>query len=310
MMGPWLVYAALINRATIALHYGIPTTREFGQFVEAAGVTMLGLVPSIVSAWKSSGCMAGLDWSGIRAFSSTGECSNSTDMLFLMSLAGYKPVIEYCGGTEIGGGYITGTVVQPSAPGTFSTPALGSDLVILDEQGKRADCGEVFLIPPSMGLSEQLLDRDHHEVYYADTPLGPEGQLLRRHGDQMERFANGYFRAHGRVDDSMNLSGIKISSAQIEEVVGSVDGIRETAAIAVSPPEGGPSRLIVYVVPSGQSQADAENLKSAMQQEIRSRLNPLFKIHDVVFTDALPRTASNKVTRRTLRAEYEKQMLP
>ncbi len=181
--------------------------------------------------------MAGLDWSGIRAFSSTGECSNSHDMLFLMSLAGYKPVIEYCGGTETGGGYITGTVVQPSAPGTFSTPALGSDLVLLDEQGKSADRGEVFLIPPSMGLSEQLLDRDHHEVYYADTPPGPDGQLLRRHGDQMERFANGYFRAHGRVDDSMNLSGIKISSVQIEEILGRVDGIRETAAISVPPPE-------------------------------------------------------------------------
>ncbi len=44
-------------------------------------------------------------------------------MLYLMSRAGYKPVIEYCGGTEIGGGYITGTVVQSAVPGTFSTPA-------------------------------------------------------------------------------------------------------------------------------------------------------------------------------------------
>ena len=47
------------------------------------------------------------------AFSSSGECSDPHDMLFLMSRAGYKPVIEYCGGTETGGAYITGTVVQP-----------------------------------------------------------------------------------------------------------------------------------------------------------------------------------------------------
>ena len=308
MMGPWLVYAALLNRATIALHYGAPTTREFGQFVEAARVTMLGLVPSIVSAWKSTGCIAGLDWSRIRAFSSTGECSNHTDMLFLMSLAGYKPVIEYCGGTEIGGGYITGTVVQPAAPGTFSTPALGSELVILDEQGQPADYGEVFLVAPSMGLSVQLLNQDHHQVYYADTPLGPDGQLLRRHGDQYQRFANGYFRGHGRVDDAMNLGGIKISSVRIEEAVGKVDAVLETAAIAVSPPEGGPSRLVVYAVPDGPRQLDPEALKSAMQQAIRSRLNPLFKIYDVVIVDTLPRTASNKVIRRTLRTDYEKQM--
>jgi acetyl-CoA synthetase len=45
-----------------------------------------------------------------------------------------------------------------------------------------------------------------------------------------------------------------------------------------------------------------------MQQAIAARLNPLFKVHDVVITEALPRTASNKVMRRTLRAEYEKRI--
>ena len=298
MMGPWLVYAALMNKATMALFSGAPTTRRFGQFVQDAGVTMLGLVPSLVSAWRRTGCLDGLDWSGIRAFSSTGECSNPRDMLFLMSRAGYKPVIEYCGGTEIGGGYITGTVVQHAAPATFSTPALGSDLVILDEQGRPADRGEVFLVPPSMGLSLKMLNRDHHEEYYADTPQGPQGQLLRRHGDQMQRFANGYFRAHGRADDCMNLGGIKVSSLQIEEVVGGVEGVRETAAVAVSPPAGGPSMLVVYAVPAGETEWSAADLRSAMQQAIAAELNPLFKVHNVVITEALPRTASNKVLRR------------
>ena len=308
MMGPWLIYAALMNRATVALYYGAPTVRRFGRFVQDAGVTMLGLVPSLVAAWKSSGCMAGLDWSRIRAFSSTGECSKPSDMLFLMSLAGYRPVIEYCGGTEIGGGYITGTVVQPSAPATFSTVALGSELILLDEDGNLANQGEAFLVPPSMGLSRDLLNRDHYEVYYADTPGGPDGRTLRRHGDRIQRFANGYFRAHGRMDDSMNLGGIKISSLQLEEAVSRVGGIRETAAVAVSPAGGGPSRLIIHAVTDGKTSADADELKSQMQQEIRSRLNPLFKVHDVVIVAALPRTASNKVMRRTLRAWYEEKM--
>ncbi len=308
MMGPWLVYAALINRATIALYCGAPTTREFGQFVQDAGVTMLGLVPSLVAAWKSTGCMDGLGWSHIRAFSSTGECSNSKDMLFLMSLAGYKPVIEYCGGTEIGGGYITGTVVQPSAPGTFSTPTLGSPFVILDEQGRPSNKGEVFLVPPSLGWSQELLNADHHEVYFAGTPRGPNQEVLRRHGDELERFANGYFKAHGRTDDSMNLSGIKVSPVQIEEVVNGTGGLQETAAIAISPPEGGPSQLVIYAVIAGEAHVNAASLKTQMQDAIRKKLNPLFKIHDVVIVDGLPRTASNKVMRRTLRAQYEKQM--
>ena len=134
MMGPWLIYASLINQGTIALYDGTATEREFGEFVQNARVTMLGVVPSIVRAWKNKDCMKGLDWHAIKAFSSTGECSNSEDMLFLMSTAGYRPIIEYCGGTEIGGGYLTGTTVQPAAPATFTTPALGLDIAICDEE--------------------------------------------------------------------------------------------------------------------------------------------------------------------------------
>jgi acetyl-CoA synthetase len=292
----------------MAIFGGAPTTRKFAEFVQDAGVTMLGLVPSLVSAWRRTGCLKGLDWSRIRAFSSTGECSNPRDMLFLMSRAGYKPVIEYCGGTEIGGGYITGTVVQHAAPSTFSTPALGSDLVLLDEQGRPADRGEAFLIPPSMGLSLKVLNRDHHTEYYANTPQGPRGQLLRRHGDELQRFANGYFRAHGRADDCMNLGGIKVSSLQIEEVVGRVAGVREAAAVAVSPPGGGPSMLVVYAVLAGETEFNAADLRWAMQQAISAELNPLFQVYDVVMIEALPRTASHKVLRRELRAEYEKRI--
>ena len=132
--------------------------------------------------------------------------------------------------------------------------------------------------------------------------------MLRRHGDQMQRFANGYYRAHGRVDDTMNLGGIKVSSLQIEEVAGQVAGVRETAAIAVSPPDGGPSMLVLYAVPTGETELNTADLRAAVQEAIRTKLNPLFKVHDVVITPALPRTASNKVMRRALRAEYEQRM--
>src|SRR6201999_1221580 len=103
-------------------------------------------------------------------FSSSGECSNAEDMLYLMHLAGYRPVIEYCGGTEIGGAYISGTVVQPCVPAAFTTPTLGIDFVILDEEHRPAATGEAFLRGPSMGLSTHLLNRDHVVVYYEDAP--------------------------------------------------------------------------------------------------------------------------------------------
>jgi acetyl-CoA synthetase len=301
MMGPWLIYASLINRAAIALYYDTPTARGFGRFVQDARVNILGVVPSLVNSWKVTGCMQGLDWSAIKAFSSTGECSTPKDMLFLMSLAGYKPIIEYCGGTEIGGGYLTGTLVQPCVPSTFTTPTLGLDLAIVDHNGDPADKGEVFIIPPSMGLSTELLNRDHHQVYFADTPSIP----LRRHGDRIERLPNSYYRAHGRVDDTMNLAGIKVSSVEIEQVLNTVEGICETAAIAVCPPQGGPSQLVIYAVVAPYLQTDKETLLVSLQQAIKQHLNPLFKIHDLKIVETLPRTASNKLMRRVLRDRYQ-----
>lgn len=302
MMGPWLIYASLINRATIALYNGAPTTRGYGQFIQDAHVTMLGVVPSLVSTWKATNCMQGLDWSTIKAFSSTGECSNPQDMLFLISLAGYKPIIEYCGGTEIGGAYITGTLVQPCAPATFTTPALGLDFVILDAVDRPADKGEGFLIPPAIGLSTALLNQDHYQVYFADTP--PSLTPLRRHGDYLERLSNGYYRLCGRVDDTMNLGGIKVSAAEIERAIGRVKGISEAAAIGIAPPEGGPIQLIIYAVLVSQTNQTQMELAGLLQAEIARQLNPLFKIHDLVIVKALPRTASNKVMRRILRDQY------
>src|SRR5690606_36251976 len=154
--------------------------------------------------------------------------------------------------------------------------------------------GEVFLIPPSIGCSTTLLNKDHHEAYYAGTPTGPSGERLRRHGDQMQKLPGGGWRAMGRADDTMNLGGIKVSSAEIERVLQTVQGVSETAAIAVAP-AGGPSQLVVYVVAAQGYPQDKTAMMTNMQSAIRKELNPLFKIHELVFIDTLPRTTSNKV---------------
>jgi acetyl-CoA synthetase len=262
---------------------------------------MLGVVPSIVAGWRTSGDLRTGDWSTVRVLSSTGEASNADDYAWLIETAGGAPVIEYCGGTEIGGGYVASTVLHPSIPAYFATPTLGLDLVLIDDAGVVGDTGEVFLVPPSIGLSNELLNMDHADVYFSDVP--DIGRPLRRHGDQMERVSGGYLRSLGRVDDTMNLGGIKVSSADLERAIGDVDGVAEIAAVAVPPVGGGPDRLIVFAVPAGEP-LDVEVTRSVMQQAIRRRLNPLFKVHEVVLIDALPRTASHKVMRRTLRSTY------
>uniref|UniRef100_A0A0E0M0Q0 4-coumarate--CoA ligase n=1 Tax=Oryza punctata TaxID=4537 RepID=A0A0E0M0Q0_ORYPU len=310
MMGPWLVYASLLNGASMALYNGSPNSSGFAKFVQDAKVTMLGLVPSIARSWKSTGCTDGFDWSTI---SSSGEASSVDDYLWLMGRACYKPVIEYCGGTEIGGGFVAGSLLQPQALSAFSTPAMGCNLFILDNNGNplpqdSVGTGELALDPTFLGASTTLLNADHHEVYFSGMPEWNR-KVLRRHGDEFERTAEGYYRAHGRADDTMNLGGIKVSSIEIERICNRVnDAVLETAAIGVPPLGGGPEQLTIAVVFKDQSSQteDLNQLKLSFNIALK-KLNPLFKVSSVVVVPSLPRTASNKVMRRVLRKEFTQQ---
>ena len=72
--------------------------------------------------------------------------------------------------------------------------------------------------------------------------------FLRRHGDEVERLPGGYYRAHGRVDDTMNLGGIKTSSVELERtVVEGVAGVVEAAAVACPAPGEGVSWWVSLV---------------------------------------------------------------
>lgn len=303
MMGPWLVYASLINRATMALYEGAPGEPGFAQFVQDAKVTMLGLVPSIAAAWRSSGAAEGFDWSAIRCFSSSGEASSPEAYGWLMGLnqkpGVLKPVVEYCGGTEIGGGYVSNHLTAEVRPSEFNAPCMGIGFTVLNDQGKPCavgEAGEVFITTPSVGLSTRLHKGDNEKTYYLESGM-------RRHGDRMIVTPTGW-RSDGRADNAMNLNGIKIGSTEIESVIAAASSdIADVAAIGAPAPGGGPDRLVIFAVPKSQI-LDTAALKQALQAAVSSRLNPQFRIHDVVLVEALPRTASFKVMHRTLKERY------
>lgn len=171
------------------------------------------------------------------------QASNPEDMLWLMSRAGYKPVMEYLGGTEIGGAFVGSTMLHPCIPSCFATASLGFELFILGEPsadadpatsaatpGARAESlsapdvgrarlrGEVAVRMPAVGAAQALLNRDHYEEYFAGMPV-VDGLPLRRHGDELEELPGlGFLRAHGRCDDTMNLGGIKVRTPSLQEL--------------------------------------------------------------------------------------------
>ncbi|MFS7911997.1 putative acetate--CoA ligase [Helianthus anomalus] len=163
--------------------------------------------------------------------------------------------------------------------------------------------GELALNPLMFGASSTLLNANHYDVYFKGMPSW-NGKILRRHGDVFERTIRGYYRAHGRADDTMNLGGIKVSSVEIERVCNSVDDrILETAAIGLTPAGGGPEKLVIVVVfkDANDSTPELNSLKQSLNKALQKNLNPLFKVSDVVPLASLPRTATNKVMRRVLR---------
>lgn len=102
MMGPFLIFASLMNKASMALYYDAPLFKTFGHFVQKAQatpiphylphyhtrsclfqVTMLGLVPSMVKSWRAEYEKSGLvhDWSTLRCFASTGAASAHSCLL-------------------------------------------------------------------------------------------------------------------------------------------------------------------------------------------------------------------------------------
>ncbi|PNY04966.1 putative acyl-activating enzyme peroxisomal-like [Trifolium pratense] len=329
MMGPWLVYASLLNGASMALYNGSPLGPGFAKFVQTflslyilprsqhkegargcnAGSPMLPQL-SLVRSWRNANSTSGYDWSAIRCFASTGEASNVDEYLWLMGRARYKPIIEYCGGTEIGGGFITGSLQQAQSLAAFSTPAMCCNLFILGEDGHPTPenvpgIGELALGSLMLGASNTLLNADHYGVYFKGMPLW-NGKVLRRHGDVFERTARGFYHAHGRADDTMNLGGIKVSSVEIERICNGVDSnIVETAAIGIPPSGGGPEQLAVAVVlkNSNITPQDLLKLRMSFNSALQKTLNPLFRVSQAVPVPSLPRTASNKVMRRVLRQQ-------
>lgn len=153
------------------------------------------------------------------------QASNAEDMHWLMSRTGYTPVLEYCGGTEIGGAFCGGTLLHPCVPSAFATCTLGMELLLLAESSgsesppvrvsaRTPARGEVAVLAPAVGTSQVLLNRDHFSEYFKGMPavnIAGDRMALRRHGDEFEVMrGHGFFRAHGRVDDTMNLGGIKV----------------------------------------------------------------------------------------------------
>ena len=211
---------------------------------------------------------------------------------------GEAPVINYSGGTEVGGGILASTLLKPMKAGCFHGPIAGTGAAIVRGDGTDAgvgEIGELVMRQPSPGLTRGLWhDPERYlETYWSQIPgVWTQGDLASRDED-------GCWFLHGRSDDTIKVSGKRIGPAEIEAALVGTGEVLDAAAIAIPDEQSGNAIVcaVILAPKASPSPERAESLRAACANAIGSSFRP----KQILFVTDLPRTRNMKVMRRLIR---------
>jgi acetyl-CoA synthetase len=303
VMGPLSTFGTHANGATLLLYEGAPDTPTPGriwELVERHGVSMLGVSPTLIRSLKPHGAElpAHSDLSSIRVFGSTGEPWDEESYLWLARDVGggRVPVINFSGGTEVGGAFLAPFVVEPITPCSLGGPSLGMDVAVFGPDGTpvRGELGELVCRQPWPAMTRGVWGDParYHEAYWSTFPG------VWRHGDWAKVDDDGQWFLYGRSDEAINVAGKRVGPAEVEGVLCGHPDVAEAAAVGV--PDGLKGEAIwCFWTPAGSSTADVSNDLAAA---VGSQLGKPFTPSRVMRVAALPKTRSAKILRRAIRA--------
>jgi acetyl-CoA synthetase len=307
MMGPWAIMGALTLGATLFLYEGTPDypgPDRLWQIVERHRITHLGLSPTAVRGLMRYGTapLQGHDLSSLRVLGSTGEPWNPEPWWWYFDHVGGGrcPIINYSGGTEVSGGILGCTLVQPIKPCSFSGPVPGMAADVVDDAGRsvRGEVGELVIRAPWPGMTHGFWrDRERYlETYWSRF----EGIWV--HGDWALVDEDGFWYILGRSDDTLKVAGKRVGPAEVESAAVSHPAVSEAAAIGVPDPLKGEAIVVFAVLAPGYQPSDAlrDEIAEAIVRELGRPLRP----QAVRFVRDLPKTRNAKIMRRVIRAKY------
>ena len=307
MMGPWLVFGALILGGAMFLYDGAPDypgPDRVWRMVERHKLTGLGISPTLVRALAALGeaPVRAHDLSSLRLFGSTGEPWNPEPWRWLFEVPGesVRPIINYSGGTEVSGGILMGNPILPLKPCAFAAPCPGIAADVFDESGKpvRNQVGELVIKAPWIGMTRGFWkDPARYEATYWSRWPG-----IWVHGDWAAIDGDGMWYILGRSDDTIKVAGKRLGPAEVESVLVAQPEVVEAAAIGVPDPVKG-SRVVCFCVLRSGVMPSAD-LEQALQQRVVRELGKPFAPKAFVFVADLPKTRNAKVMRRMIRAAY------
>ncbi|MEX0583203.1 MAG: AMP-binding protein, partial [Sneathiella sp.] len=252
LVGPLLAFGATLMGASFVLADGAPdypdSTRMW-RLIEKHRVTFLGVAPTLIRGFMHGAGIGDHDISSLRIVVSTGEpwTPDAWWWTFENVLKSDGPIINYTGGTEIGGGILAGSVLRPMKCCAFSGPVPGMGADIVDMKGISVgpgNVGELVLRKPSIGLSRGLWKDNERflDSYWRDIPG------CWRQGDWAIQDEEGFWFVLGRSDDTLKIAGKRTGPSEIEALLTATGKVREAAAIGIPDEIKGESVACVVVL--------------------------------------------------------------
>ncbi len=306
----YIVYAPLIQGCTTILFEGKPImTPDAGAFwrvISEYKVKSIFTAPTAYRAIKKEDpngeLIKNYDVSSLKNLFAAGERLDPPTYEWLSNNLNI-PVIDNWWQTETGwaiASNMTGIERMPIKPGSATVPAPGFDIHIIDDNGKelgRNEQGNISIklpLPPSC-LATIWGDLDRFKSGYLETF---PGYYVSGDGGYFDD--DGYLFVMGRTDDVINVSGHRLSTGEIEEIIGSHDSIAECAVVGINDNLKGQVPLGFAILKSGVTESNADTQKSLVKL-IRDKIGPLACYKETIIVERLPKTRSGKILRKTMR---------
>ena len=241
------------------------------------------------------------DLSSLRLLGTVGEPINPKAWLWYHAVIGAErcPIVDTWWQTETGAIMISPLPgLTATKPGSATRPLPGVSAALFDDDGNEVDQGSGVLVLtqpwPSM-LRALYRDPDRFvKTYFAR--FGPRVYFV---GDGARRDEDGYFWITGRIDDVINVSGHRLSTAEIESAIVGHPVVAEAAVIATSDELTGQS-VVAYVTLRAGVSGDP-TLADALRQHVAGRIGKLARPKRIIWAEDVPKTRSGKIMRRLLR---------
>jgi len=303
----YIVYGPLANGATSVMWEGAPDHPHQGiwwELVERYKATILYAAPTAIRTFIKWGAEipAKYDLSSLRLLGSVGEPINPKAWLWYHEVigGGRCPIVDTWWQTETGAIMITPLPgITATKPGSATTPFPGISAEVVDEkEGEPVTEGQGLLVLerpwPSMLRTLYREDDRFVETYFSR--FGRERYLV---GDAARRDRDGYFWVIGRIDDVVNVSGHRLSTAEVESAIVAHEKVAEAAVIGQSDPDTGQA-ICAFVTLRGGTEP-SEQVEAGIRETVATRIGKFARPKRIIWADDLPKTRSGKIMRRLLR---------